>query len=136
MSSHAINDTSGHDGGDAALRAVGQAIGHARRACDVAGRLGGEEFALVLPDTQEPAAIAFAQRLRASVERLEIEHCGKRITLTVSIGVTIATPDEPADLAALLRRADRALYEAKAAGRNRVTGAMPVPPAPVLAWLK
>ncbi len=132
----AINDTHGHDGGDAALRMLGQAIGDACRVGDVAGRLGGEEFALVLPATPELAAIAFAQRLRARVERLDIQHCSKPIALTVSIGIATVAPADPADLAALLRTADRALYEAKAAGRNRVAGGALVPSAPVLAWAK
>ena len=130
----AINDTHGHDGGDAALRALGQAIGESCRGGDVAGRLGGEEFALVLPSVSEAAAIAFAQRLRAKVERLDIQHCGKRISLTISIGVATVSPAGLADLAVLLRIADRALYEAKATGRNRVAGGTKVPPAPVLAW--
>ncbi len=130
----AINDTHGHEGGDAALRALGEAITGARRAGDVAGRLGGEEFALVLPAISEAAAIAFAQRLRASIERLDIQHCGRRINLTISIGLATVSAAEPADLAVLLRTADRALYEAKASGRNRVAGGMKVPPAPVLAW--
>ncbi len=129
----AVNDTHGHDGGDAALRALGQAIAAASRTGDIAGRLGGEEFAIVLPATPEPAAIAFAQRLRTSVERLDIQHCGKRINLTISVGLATASPLEPADLSALLRKADHALYEAKAAGRNRVAGMRPVP---VLAWAK
>ncbi len=126
-----INDTYGHDGGDAALRALGQAIGGTGRASHIAGRLGGEEFAIVLPDTHEQAALAFAQRLRASVERMDIQHCGKRIPLTVSVGLAMFEPGEAADLTALLRKADHALYQAKAGGRNRVSGAACVP---VLAW--
>lgn len=129
-----INDTHGHDGGDAALRALGQAIGAACRTGDIAGRLGGEEFAIVLPATPEPVAIAFAKRLRASVERLDIQHCGKPINLTISIGVAAVSPADPAELPALLRKADHALYEAKATGRNRVAAATPIPLVPVLAW--
>ena len=135
----AINDTNGHDGGDAALRALGQAISAARRPGDIAGRLGGEEFALILPAISEPAALAFAQRLRAAVERLDIQHGERRIPLTISIGLATASPAEPADLASLLRQADHALYTAKAAGRNRVSSGTPfaptvVPAAPMLAW--
>ena len=130
----AINDTYGHDGGDAALRALGQAIGATRRANDIAGRLGGEEFAIMLPATSEAAAIVYAQRLRASVERLEIQHCGRRISVTISIGVASLSPDEHADLPALLRKADHALYEAKAAGRNRIAGGVAAQAIAVLAW--
>ncbi len=130
----AINDTHGHHGGDTALRALGQAIRAACRPGDIAGRLGGEEFAMLLPDTSEAAALAVAQRLRAAVEQLDLQHADKPIRLTISIGVASAPHTGSDDLPALLRKADRALYEAKEAGRNRIATATPPPKAPVLAW--
>ncbi len=129
-----INDTYGHAGGDAALRGLALAVIRAARASDLVGRLGGEEFALLLPDTTEGAALAFAQRLRADVEGLAIPHGERTIRLTVSIGIAASDGRDNADLAALLREADAALYDAKAAGRNRVVCARAG--APVLAWSK
>lgn len=127
-----INDTYGHAGGDAALRGLAQAVIGAARASDLVGRLGGEEFALLLPETTEAAALLFAQRLRADVEGMAIPHGDRTIRMTVSIGIAGNRGRERADLAGLLREADAALYEAKAAGRNRVVGAGMG--SPVLAW--
>ena len=104
----------------AAVLAAGQRPG------DVAGRLGGEEFALLLPGAAAPDAAQVAERLRAQVEALAIEWRGRRIAVTVSFGCAAwpgAAPDarEPvaAALQALIQEADTALYEAKAGGRNR-----------------
>ncbi len=129
-----INDTYGHAGGDAALRGLALAVIRAARASDLVGRLGGEEFALLLPDTTEAAALAFAQRLRADVEGLAIPHGDRTIRMTVSIGIAGRRGDDNSDLASLLREADEALYDAKAAGRNRVVCAGLG--SPMLAWVK
>ena len=131
----AINDTFGHAGGDAALRALGQAITGFARAKDLTGRLGGEEFAMLLPDAGEAEAAALAHRLRATVEALAVAHGGRTMRLTISIGVAAwsGAPVLP-DLPALLRNADRALYAAKAIGRNRVVIDGAAPATPVLAW--
>jgi diguanylate cyclase (GGDEF)-like protein len=112
-----INDRFGHAGGDAALRALGQALRDSLRPTDVLGRIGGEEFAIVLPQTSREGAIRLAERLRGAIAGLTIEFAGHTIPLTVSIGVATG---KQSDLTALLRDADAALYQAKAAGRNRV----------------
>jgi diguanylate cyclase (GGDEF)-like protein len=91
------------------------------RAEDSLGRLGGEEFLAVLPDTDHDAALAAAERMREEVAATPIEHAGIPLALTVSLGVATWEPEEPPEL--LLRRADDALYAAKAAGRDRVLGA-------------
>ena len=118
------NDLYGHPAGDECLRQVGAAVKSARgRACDVATRYGGEEIAVLLPQTEAAGAYAAAERLRLAIETLGIAHAGNPAGhVTVSIGVASFTPsDDPEAPAGLVRAADRALYEAKAAGRNRVS---------------
>jgi len=117
----AINDTYGHAAGDVAILSVAELCrSTVRDGADLVGRLGGEEFALLLPETDRKQALALAERLRAKCEELTIEHEGRRFSLTVSIGVaTIGDPDT--DIMALIDRADKALYRAKHEGRNRVT---------------
>ncbi len=117
------NDTYGHPAGDNCLRQVARVIkGCCRRSRDVAARIGGEEFAVLLPETSVEDAAAQAERLRVAVEALAMGHSGSRCAtvITASFGVAgaIPAPDQPE--AALLERADRALYEAKSGGRNRV----------------
>jgi two-component system, cell cycle response regulator len=113
----AINDTYGHEVGDAVLRRVGAQI----KSLDVpAGRLGGEEVALLVAAPLEEA-LALAERFRQSVSVLAVESGGDRITVTCSVGAAEWLPEEGID--ALLRRADIALYEAKRCGRNRVVAA-------------
>ena len=113
-----INDRYGHAGGDAAIRAVAELIRANLRASDVAGRLGGEEFALLMPDTSIDAALAVAERLRAATESVVVEHEGRRVGFTISAGVAALPPG--ATLDAWIARADAALYQAKQSGRNRV----------------
>lgn len=115
----AINDAHGHPTGDAALVAIGQTLHGEARPTDAVGRVGGEEFALLLPDTGERGARAFAERVRHAVEELVVTHEESELRLTISLGIASLGPDE-GDLVALLGRADRALYAAKQAGRNRV----------------
>lgn len=114
-----INDTHGHAAGDAVLRAVAAAVKRAARGADTAGRLGGEEFALLLPETDGAAAGALAERLRRDVAALAIRHEGAELRCTCSFGV--AERDQAVlTLDALLSAADAALYLAKAQGRNSV----------------
>jgi len=114
-----INDTYGHAAGDAALRAVADRIRRAARAADVAGRLGGEEFALLLPETGIDAAVRVAERLRRDVAALTVPYDGTALQFTCSFGVTEHRGDTTG-LDTLLQAADEALYRAKAQGRDRV----------------
>ncbi|MEW6333984.1 MAG: GGDEF domain-containing protein, partial [Thermodesulfobacteriota bacterium] len=122
-----VNDTHGHPIGDQVLRALADLIRQETRGIDVAGRYGGEEFALLLSETDLSLAVQIAERLRQSVEALGIpvrrpDHGGGTIDLrvTVSIGVALMSPGFPG-LDGLIGRADQALYRAKDAGRNRVS---------------
>jgi diguanylate cyclase (GGDEF)-like protein len=121
------NDTHGHQAGDAALAAVAGAIGAAlQRPSDAAGRYGGEEFIVVLPDTDTLGAQRVAEGIRLAVDRLNLEHASSDFGhVTVSVGVACRTPQgkEPVDV--LIKAADDALYRAKETGRNRVIVAAP-----------
>ena len=116
----AINDVHGHMVGDAALVAAGEALRRALRAEDVLGRIGGEEFLALLPDTDEEAAAHAAERLRAAVAAAV-----SPVPLTASVGYAVLHGDEAPD--ELVRRADEALYAAKAAGRDAVRGPATLP---------
>jgi len=116
-----INDTYGHDVGDDVLREFANRVSHNVRGIDLACRYGGEEFVVVMPDTDMTFAYMVAERLRQSVAdipfKISVPPC--QLTVTISIGVTAS--EGSADTAeALLRRADQALYRAKRDGRNRV----------------
>lgn len=116
-----INDRWGHPSGDRVIRNVANVLRGVLRAADAYGRLGGEEFTAVLPETDTQGAIALAERLRLAVEASEVAHTddGQVIRHTVSIGVaTLAAGD--ATFEDILRRADLALYRAKESGRNQV----------------
>lgn len=115
-----VNDTFGHATGDLVLKNVAAKCTELVRQQDCTGRLGGEEFAILLPETDEDDAVKTAARIRKTIELMEIvTHDGNKIKITCSIGVTeIMEGDTTFDL--LLSRADTALYEAKNTGRNRV----------------
>jgi diguanylate cyclase (GGDEF)-like protein len=100
---------------------------HLRRA-DEAARFGGEEFALILPATDEAGALRLAERVRAGVEKAQLVFEGARLSVTVSLGVAV-WPSDGKDAETLLAAADRALYAAKQSGRNRVSCASAMPPA-------
>jgi two-component system cell cycle response regulator len=117
----AVNDAHGHPVGDQVLVAVTGALRSHMRAEDHLGRLGGEEFLTVLPDTDHDAAWAAAERMREEVAATAIAHEGSDLGVTVSLGVATWEPDEPPEL--LLRRADDALYAAKGGGRDQVASA-------------
>ncbi len=115
-----INDTHGHLIGDAVLKAFTAATLTCLRRNDVLGRYGGEEFAILLPETDPEGAIIFAERLRARVAEVRIRSGTTAVGCTVSIGVTGLSFEEKADLDNILRIVDEALFAAKAAGRNQV----------------
>ena len=116
----AVNDSEGHAAGDKALRAVAETLRSNIRVFDSLARYGGEEFAVVMPGTGADDAAVAAERLRAAVEAAPVESAaGVRHQLTVSIGVACGG-DAPTTPDALLNAADRALYQAKRTGRNRV----------------
>lgn len=114
-----VNDSYSHAAGDAVLRRFAELVSASLRKTDQAGRLGGEEFAILLPGADHAGALEFAERLRARVAADEIAYDDRELRITVSIGVTeLAKSDATAEVA--LARADAALYRAKTNGRNRV----------------
>jgi diguanylate cyclase (GGDEF)-like protein len=113
-----INDRFGHPGGDQVLVRVAALLGDATRDTDVVVRSGGEEFLIVMPQTDEHAAKVCCERMRAAISNASWEQIDAQMTLTTSIGV--ASTSSTAALETLVTLADQRLYEAKAAGRNRV----------------
>jgi diguanylate cyclase (GGDEF)-like protein len=116
----AINDTYGHLQGDDVLRAVGKAVSEESREVDEPARYGGEEFVVALPETDIDGAVEFAERVRLSIESLEVRLRGGSGSTSVSASIGVAGLDDKIeDPEALIAAADEALYEAKAAGKNR-----------------
>jgi two-component system cell cycle response regulator len=119
-----VNDNHGHDVGDEVLQEFARRISANVRGCDLACRYGGEEFVVVMPDTDVPLAYSISERLRKSIEStpVAISRGPGKLSVTVSIGIAgCSGAGDSAD--ALLRRADQALYNAKNSGRNRVVAA-------------
>lgn len=118
-----VNDTYGHSAGDVALKLVAGAVANAVRKEDIFARYGGEEFAVLLRDTSSEMAFILAERIRRSIEKLEIEHDGRRIPCTVSIGIS-STSSRLTRSSELIDAADERLYRAKGGGRNRTEAAL------------
>ena len=114
-----VNDTYGHDAGNRLLRAVASAIRAELRYTDVSARYGGDEFIVLLPETPPRGAADVAERIRGAVAGTPLECNGARVITSVSIGIA-CFPEDGRSLDALAARADRALYQAKKLGRNRV----------------
>ncbi len=115
----AVNDTHGHDTGDAVLIELARRCRQALREVDIVGRLGGEEFAALMPETDGERAAAAAERLRQLVAQTPFAGTASELAVTISVGVA-ARGSSPKNFAAMLKEADLALYRAKQAGRNRV----------------
>lgn len=115
-----VNDTFGHHVGDEVLVKVASLISKMVRAIDMVARFGGEEFAVLLPETNRLGAAVLAERIRAAIERESIAAEGRNIHVTASIGVTTLAADEVEFIDQLLGVADRRLYLAKNNGRNRI----------------
>lgn len=114
-----INDAHGHPAGDAVLRAVAAVLRATTRAGDLPARIGGEEFAVLMPETDTAQAERACERLRAAIQERAIAlPRGAVANVTVSTGVALLSEDEPRDQ--FISRADKALYEAKESGRNQV----------------
>jgi diguanylate cyclase (GGDEF)-like protein len=114
-----INDGHGHAAGDAVLRQFVEIVARQVRPADLIARIGGEEFALLLPGSDHETSLVVAERIRVAVEAASIDAAGASILVTASLGVAFLT-EADADIGPALARADQALYRAKAAGRNRI----------------
>lgn len=117
-----VNDTHGHPVGDAVLRMVAKALRQTVRKSDVVSRYGGEEFALIAPETNKEEAIRMAERLRQRVAAEAVALAGQSLSVTASFGVA-TYPNDAGDLRGLVAAADKALYAAKERGRNQVVAA-------------
>ena len=115
-----INDTYGHQDGDAVLVAIAEAAQKELRTYDVVARYGGDEFVFVLPGTPLPGAVVVAERLREAAQSLRFEPPMKSLSVTVSLGVATYPSPQVDTATTLFRQADYALYRAKQNGRNRV----------------
>lgn len=114
-----INDTYGHPAGDRVIQQVAEVVRQHVRDSDICGRYGGEEFTILLPDTDKAGGRILAERLRQSIEAMVVEHEGKLVQVTISLGV--ADLSRPAsEYKELIEWSDQALYAAKRGGRNRV----------------
>ena len=114
-----VNDTYGHDAGDAVLKSLAVVAHKTLRSIDILGRLGGEEFAAILPETGLEAALQAAERLRQAAAGMELCHGGVPIAVTVSLGVATLRSEGGDSLDSLLKRADTGMNKAKQSGRNR-----------------
>jgi two-component system cell cycle response regulator len=115
-----FNDTHGHQSGDVVLRTLGRLIQESIRDSDLAARYGGEEFALILYHTDAQGGFEVADRLRRTVEENQIHDKGAALHVTISVGIATFPDEKIGDAKTLIECADKALYQAKANGRNRV----------------
>lgn len=115
-----VNDTYGHQAGDAALKHTADLLKTRARASDILIRYGGEEFLAVLPDTDLPGAVELANSLRERIQNNPLTYGDLEVQLRASLGVAVLLPDLDIDVKEMIDRADKALYAAKEMGRNRV----------------
>lgn len=115
----AINDTYGHPFGDVVLADIAKILRQSVRQIDIVGRLGGEEFLVVMPHTATASAVPVAERIRQAVQHWPFPINGKNVSVTISLGVAAFPVDKIMNKSDLLKTADDALYEAKRTGKNR-----------------
>lgn len=115
-----VNDTYGHQAGDEVIRVVSKVLRDNLRKTDIAGRYGGEEFGVILSNTDAKAALIFCERLREQIQALVVQHEDKVIKFTVSLGISQAK-EQTGDYKSWLEQADQALYASKENGRNQTT---------------
>ncbi len=115
-----INDTHGHQAGDAVLKELAQRLTRNVRNLDLVARLGGEEFVIIMPDTNLELAVLIADRLRLAVASEPVSFEGKSLSFSISVGLSASIPPMSLNHEELMKQADTALYEAKNAGRNRI----------------
>jgi diguanylate cyclase (GGDEF)-like protein len=118
-----LNDSFGHDAGDDAIRRISRVLTEGTRGIDLASRIGGEEFAVLLVETRKEEGVEVAERLRAAIKALELPRAGH---ITASFGVA-ECPGDAQTAAEIFKAADVALYEAKRNGRDRVVAMPPLP---------
>jgi diguanylate cyclase (GGDEF)-like protein len=115
-----VNDTYGHNVGDEVIKLLANRLMDLSRESDISARFGGEEFAIILPNTNLAHALNFAEKIRANIETATVKYKNKNIMFTISIGVDEFEYDSDKTVSSSLNRADRALYMAKNSGKNRV----------------
>ena len=116
-----INDKYGHSAGDAVLKLFANVVNSVARRSDITGRLGGEEFAMILPSTTTGEAIEFSDRLHSAIDKAILKYNDSIIKYTASIGLTSFEPSTSVSIDELLARADLALYQAKQEGRGKTS---------------
>jgi two-component system chemotaxis response regulator CheY len=116
-----INDSYGHDAGDRVLQKFSEVLRESTRASDISGRMGGDEFLLVMTHLDEKSTRLTVERLRKQFADLKFSFGGETVSVTASFGIAGFQGKEPPDFTKLVRQADKALYSGKRAGRNRVT---------------
>ncbi len=116
-----VNDLYGHDVGDKVLWGVAQNLSTVVRSSDIIGRWGGEEFVAVVLNLGREELVMVAEKMRKTVEELQIPVNGTNVNVTISLGATLAIPEDKLDKSSILKKADELLYTSKNEGRNRVT---------------
>jgi diguanylate cyclase (GGDEF)-like protein len=114
-----VNDAHGHEAGDAVLKAVAETLVQSLRTVDLVGRLGGEEFLVLMPDVQAMVLGDLAERCRLLIAQSSVAHGATRVSVTASIGVTLLSHTDSA--ATAIRRADELMYQSKRSGGDRTT---------------
>lgn len=115
-----INDTYGHQAGDTVLSSIGNVLSETLRKVDIPARYGGDEFAVILPNTNKPGSIAVAEKIRSRLKRVSLRSDSREIPVTFSMGIA-TYPQCAASKELLIEKSDRALYESKNRGKNKIT---------------